>query len=235
MPFWKCVILNHVSNWHCVPFWKMCHPEILDWHCANFVISKLYVKCKVLKHKFLQRDQTKSNAKQLEMFNLEILLIPNALCWSFQDAASWKCNCAWALPAEVQLRLRVTRRSWQKLFAGKNFVKLLVTAQTQLRSYSEQQRAFGNSNICNCLFVFSNERRATSNTISEKTYCFLPSILPSLCSANLKHVSKWHIFSERYTQCQSETCLIKWNGNVLPHHLFFFLFSWLRPIVPSDL
>ena len=51
--------------------------------------------------------------------------------------------------AEVQLRLRVTRRSWQKLFAGKNFVKILVTAQTQLRSYSEHQRAFGNSNICN--------------------------------------------------------------------------------------
>ena len=50
---------------------------------------------------------------------------------------------------KVQLRLRVTRRSWQKLFAGKNFVIILVTAQTQLRSYSEQQRAFGNSNICN--------------------------------------------------------------------------------------
>ena len=76
---------------------------------------------------------------------LEMLLIPNALCWS-----SRKCNCACALPAEVQLRLRVTRRSWQKLFAGKNFVKnLVVTAHTQLRSYSEQQRAFGNSNICN--------------------------------------------------------------------------------------
>ena len=50
---------------------------------------------------------------------------------------------------KVQLRLRVTRRSWQKLSAGKNFVKILVTAQTQLHSYSEQQRAFGNSNICN--------------------------------------------------------------------------------------
>ena len=73
-----------------------------------------------------------------------MLLIPNALCW-----LSRKCNRACALPAEVQLRLRVTRRSWQKLFAGKNFVKILVTAQTQLRSYSEQQRAFGNSNICN--------------------------------------------------------------------------------------
>ena len=51
---------------------------------------------------------------------------------------------------KVQLRLRVTRRSatalactrrsWQKLFAGKNLVKSLVNAQTQLRSYSEQQR-----------------------------------------------------------------------------------------------
>ena len=78
-----------------------------------------------------------------------MLLIPNALCWS-----SRKCNCACALPAEVQLRLRVTRRSWQKLFAGKYFVKILVTAQTQLRSYSEQQRAFGNSNICNSRFFF---------------------------------------------------------------------------------
>ena len=65
-------------------------------------------------------------------------------CWS-----SRKCNCACVLLAEVQLRLRITRRSWQKFFAGKNFVKILVTAQTQLRSYSEQQRAFGNSNICN--------------------------------------------------------------------------------------
>ena len=42
---------------------------------------------------------------------------------------------------KVQLRLRVTRRSWQKLFASKNFVTILVAAQTQLRSYSEQQRA----------------------------------------------------------------------------------------------
>ena len=73
-----------------------------------------------------------------------MLLIPNALCWSCR-----KCNCTCALPAEVQLRLRVTRRSWQKLFAGKNFVKILVTALMQLRSYSEQQRAFRNSNICN--------------------------------------------------------------------------------------
>ena len=163
-----------------------------------------------------------------------MLLIPNALYWS-----SRKCSCACALPAEVQLRLRVTRRSWQTLFAGnclrvkhtpdtlgtlpdiaanarplrawlkcrtitthareivadlsrncKGFrsresvhasvkesraqgtgvgrdirqspsrvrsvflliygVKILLTAQTQLRSYSEQLRAFGNSNICNC-------------------------------------------------------------------------------------
>ena len=73
-------------------------------------------------------------------------------CWS-----SRKCNCACELPAEVQLRLRVTRRSWQKLFAGKNFVKILVTAQTQLRSFSEQQRAFGNSNICNWTIFLPKE------------------------------------------------------------------------------
>ena len=83
---------------------------------------------------------------------LEMLLIPNALCWS-----SRKCNCACALPAEVQLRLRVTCRNWQKLFAGKNFLKILVAAQTQLRSYSEQQRAFGNSNICNYVPFWRNE------------------------------------------------------------------------------
>ena len=35
---------------------------------------------------------------------------------------------------------------------GKSFlqVKNLVTAQTQLRLYSEQQRVFGSSNICYC-------------------------------------------------------------------------------------
>ena len=94
---------------------------------------------------------------------LEMLLIPNALCWS-----SRKCNCACALPAEVQLRLRVTRRSWQKLFAGKNFVKILVTAQTQLRSYSEQQRAFGNSNICNC-----NKLKMVPCSGNSRLYTFL--------------------------------------------------------------
>ena len=77
-----------------------------------------------------------------------MLPIPNALCWS-----SRKCNCACSLPAEVQLPLRVTCRSWQKLFEGKNFVKILVTAQTQLRSYNEQQRAFGNNNICNSVQI----------------------------------------------------------------------------------
>ena len=93
--------------------------------------------------RFRSSWSTVHTTPQLEMF-----LIPNALCWS-----SRKCNCACALSAEVQLRLHVTRRSWQKLFAGKNFVKILVTAQTQLRSYSEQQRAFGNSNICNCVVL----------------------------------------------------------------------------------
>ena len=41
--FEKYVFLKHVSN----------------WHCENFVISKPYVKCKVLKHKILRID-TKS-------------------------------------------------------------------------------------------------------------------------------------------------------------------------------
>ena len=100
---------------------------------GNYIIWPIFV--------LAQLEPGKISRTQRE---LEMLLIPNALCWS-----SRKCNCACALPTEVQLR--VTRRRWQKLFAGKNFVKILVTAQTQLRSYSEQQRAFGNSNICNCV------------------------------------------------------------------------------------
>ena len=54
------------------------------------------------------------------------------------DIANSKCPLL--IIPKVQLRLRVTHRGWQKLLAGKNFVKNLVTAQTQLRSYSEQQR-----------------------------------------------------------------------------------------------
>ena len=45
-PFEKRVFVKHVSN----------------WHCENFVISKPYVKCKVLKHKILRID-TKSMTK----------------------------------------------------------------------------------------------------------------------------------------------------------------------------
>ena len=62
-----------------------------------------------------------------------MLLIPNTLCWS-----SRKCNCACMLPTEV----------------GKSFlqVKKLVTAQILLHLYSEQQRAFGISNICYCVY-----------------------------------------------------------------------------------
>ena len=115
---------------------------------------------------------------------LEMLLIPNALCWSSQ-----KCNCACALLAEVQLRLRVTRRSWQKLFAGKNFVKILVTAQTQLRSYSEQ-RAFGNSNICNCvafwhMIIFQNGEILRGNAPQDSMFCVL--------SKNYQHLEKYHM------------------------------------------
>ena len=68
---------------------------------------------------------------------------------------------------KVQLRLRVTGKSTTalarypqklaKLFAGKNFVTILVTAQTQLRSYSEQQRVFGISNICYSRQMSSSE------------------------------------------------------------------------------
>ena len=57
------------------------------------------------------------------------------VCWSTQN---FNCAC-------VHLRITVLfyPGSWQKFFASKN----LVTAQTQLHLYSEQQRAFGISNI----------------------------------------------------------------------------------------
>ena len=54
--------------WHVLrAILKMCHSEAcLDWHSANFVISKLHVKCKVLKHKLCK--ETKSKAKLLHLF-----------------------------------------------------------------------------------------------------------------------------------------------------------------------
>ena len=113
--------------------------------CCTSKCCHCYAMDKILKFCYI-KFCGKNRIRSLIKLQLEMLLIPNALCWS-----SRKCNCACALPAEVQLRLWVTRRSWQKLFAGKNFVKMLVTAQPQLRSYSKQQRAFGNSNICNWL------------------------------------------------------------------------------------
>ena len=52
--FEKHVFLKHVSN----------------WHCENFVISKPYVKCKVLKHKLLRID-TKSTTKLSFFFSIK--------------------------------------------------------------------------------------------------------------------------------------------------------------------
>ena len=84
-----------------------------------------------------------------------MLLIPNALCWS-----SPKCNCA---ARACALLFFFTRRSWQKLFAGKN----LVTAQTQLHLYSEQQGVFGISNICYCvIFAFYRQDLFIKNILS---------------------------------------------------------------------
>ena len=135
-----------------------------------------------------------------------MLLIPNALCWS-----SRKCNCACALPAEVQLRLRVTRRSWQKLIAGKNFVKILVTAQTQLRSYSEQQRAFGNSNICNWrgiqIILFSSifgMRRNRYENFATKLW---------------KGVGKGHLFKRVIV-----AGTLEWRGTLQLFFVFVFVF-----------
>ena len=95
-----------------------------------------------------------SNADRSLPFPQSITFLPNLATQNYPppppgDVANSKGPLL--IIPKVQLRLRVTRRSWQKLFAGKNFVTILVTAQTQLRSYSEQQSAFGNSNICNCV------------------------------------------------------------------------------------
>ena len=49
--------------------------------------------------------------------------------------------------AKVQLHSRFLPAEVGKSFLGKN----LVTALTQLRLYSEQQRAFGISNLCHCI------------------------------------------------------------------------------------
>ena len=55
-----CVVLEHVPSLNMFQIGMVCCSEkcaflkhVLDWHCANFVISKPHVKCKVLKHKKL--------------------------------------------------------------------------------------------------------------------------------------------------------------------------------------
>ena len=52
---------------------------------------------------------------------------------------SWKCKCVCTFYPKKLAKVF-------SFFVGKN----LVTAQTQLRLNSEQQRAFGIGNICNC-------------------------------------------------------------------------------------
>ena len=63
VPFWN------VLDWHCVPFWKMCHSEVsfrLTLCKTYFVISKPHVNCKGLKHKLCK--ETKSKVKLLHSF-----------------------------------------------------------------------------------------------------------------------------------------------------------------------
>ena len=66
--------------------------------------------------------------------------------------------------------------------------------------------------------LFLQERMLSYFKFSElKTHhCCLPLIWQSLYSANLKHVSKWHIF-QNGTQCQSETCFR--TAHVLEQHV----------------
>ena len=151
---------------------------------------------------------------------LEMLLIPNALCWSPR-----KCNCACALPTEVQLRLRITRRSWQKLFAGKNFVNILVTAQTQLRSFSEQ-RAFGNSNICNWPENWDGQRVLSDNRsfFPEKSLHFsslmtFQDILQICKKPHVRNIGSlqnrtFSGFTHRYTREIPEPApILSWHGD----------------------
>ena len=83
-----------------------------------------------------------------------------------------------------------------------------MTAQTQLRSYSEQQRAFGNSNICNLLSVWRQstykmavfccfDNRATGD-------CVVRCVLRVL-RAVLKHVPSWNMFQIGMA-CRFEKC-----------------------------
>ena len=135
---------------------------------------------------------------------------------SFGDVANSKRPLL--IIPKVQLRLRVTRRSSQKLFAGKNFVKILVTAQTQLRSYSEQQRAFGNSlgsrreaflsqNIsrptCMCSFTFNPAFHQNSKVFSYNL------ALPLIYWSSLWQKQNWPLTIEpiENTDKKSQNCL----------------------------
>ena len=53
-----CVVLKNE------PFWNMVQ---IGTGCANFVVLKLHVKCKVLKHKYVCKE-TKSKTKPLHLF-----------------------------------------------------------------------------------------------------------------------------------------------------------------------
>ena len=75
-----------------------------------------------------------------------------------------------------------------------NFVILKPHVKYKILKHSCAKRPSVRPSYCICLF-FSNECRATSKCNEfKKTYCCLPSIWPSLHSANLKHVSDWYIF-----------------------------------------
>ena len=90
---------------------------------------------------------------------LVILKVQLRLCVTCRSATALarypqKCNYTCSLPTEV-------RKSFLQ-------VKNLVTAQTQLRLYSEQQRAFGISNICYSINLKEIDVRFTL----DKLFCF---------------------------------------------------------------
>ena len=130
---------------HCTLLHRNCHVTAL--RCQRKV--KLILTWNVVMLWWLVAESNRciSTATQLEM-----LLIPHALCWS-----SRKCNCACALPRKSATALaRYPQKLAKICLRVKNFVKILVTAQTHLCSYGEQQRAFGNSNICNWGVVWTD-------------------------------------------------------------------------------
>ena len=95
------------------------------------------------------------------------------------NVAYSKCPLLTIVKVQLRLRSSVHYSSFLPAEVGKSFFagKNLVTAKTQLRLYSEQQRAFGISNICHCRFLLGVMARylcliqvESKNLLSQQDY-----------------------------------------------------------------